>query len=163
MTLRGTLALAVVLGALVAYLLLTQPVREPEPVPNALTPALGAVSTVELVEAGRGTTWRRRDDTWSAPGVGDLLDALGSLEVLEVIDPAPSDLAIYGLGPDALRLRMLADHDAELVTLEIGAMNPAGTGVYVRRSGQPAVILVGALLRWEIEKLRRVVSTTVPP
>jgi hypothetical protein len=55
------------------------------------------------------------------------------------------------------------DDTETLLALEVGATNPARTGVYVRRIGEPAVLLVGALLRWEIEKLRRVVSTTSLP
>ena len=37
------------------------------------------------------------------------------------------------------------------------------TGVYVRRVGQRPVLLVGALLRWELEKIRRVASETATP
>jgi hypothetical protein len=51
----------------------------------------------------------------------------------------------------------------ELVAIEVGAMNPAETGVYVRRSGQRPILLIGALLRWELEKVRRVVSETAAP
>jgi hypothetical protein len=91
-----------------------------------------------------------------------LVDALASLEVLDVLEAEPSDPATYGFGADALRLRVLSDH-AELLALEIGATNPAETAVYVRRIGNAPVLLVGALLRWELEKLRRVASTTSPP
>jgi hypothetical protein len=50
-----------------------------------------------------------------------------------------------------------------LLDLEVGAMNPSETAVYVRRMGHSPVLLVGALLHWELQKLRRVVSTTSPP
>ncbi len=79
-----------------------------------------------------------------------------------MIDAAPSDPAAYGLGPDAMRLRVTGDAGT-IADLDVGAMNPAGTGVYVRRHGEPAVLLAGALLRWEIEKIRRVASATASP
>jgi hypothetical protein len=92
----------------------------------------------------------------------DLIDGLASLEVLDVVEDRPSDPSTYGLGADALRLRVASDA-GELVALEVGATNPAETAVYVRRIGSAPVLLVGALLRWELEKLRRVASTTSPP
>jgi hypothetical protein len=163
MTVRGTIALGVVFLALCAYLLLTRPAATP-PLPGAsqLTPSLAAASAVEIGRGAGTNRIVRHDGAWSEPGIGDLLDGLASLPVLGVIDPAPSDPALYGFGPDALRLRVLSD-DGELAAIEVGALNPAGTGVYVRRLGQAPVLLVGALLHWELEKLRRVASTTSSP
>jgi Domain of unknown function (DUF4340) len=163
MTVRGTLAMAAVFMTLVAYLVATRPADGPAPGRTMLTPPLAAATAVEIVRDGATTRFvRRPDGTWSAPGVEDLVDALGSLQVVDVLDAAPSDPSAYGLGADALRLRVSSDA-GDLVALEIGATNPAGTSVYVRRIGSTPVLLVGALLRWELEKLRRVVSTTSAP
>jgi hypothetical protein len=123
---------------------------------------MDGATRVEIEHAAHVITIVRRGDEWSDRRVVDLLDALGSLQVLTVIEEAPTNPAAYGFGADALRLRVLADTDV-LAALEIGAMNKAETGVYVRRKGEPPVLLVGSLLRWELEKLRRVVSTTAEP
>jgi hypothetical protein len=118
MTVRGTLVLAAVLAALVAYLTLTTP--EPGPASDGrdrLTPPLGAAVSVEVVRDGVTSTFVRRDGAWSPAGAGDLLDALASLEVLGVVDPSPADPSTYGLGADALRLRVRSD-TADLLALE---------------------------------------------
>jgi hypothetical protein len=163
MTVRGTLVLAAVLVTLVAYLVVTSPSGGPAHRGTMLTPPLDTATSVEIVRDGASTRFERRGDgTWSAPGVADFIDALGSLEVVDVLDGAPSDPTSYGLGADALRLRV-SSATGELVGLEVGATNPAETAVYVRRIGSAPVLLVGALLRWELEKLRRVVSTTSQP
>jgi hypothetical protein len=162
MTVRGTLVLAAVLVTLVAYLVVTRPAPGPTRARTLLTPPLGAATAVEIVRDGQATRFVCRDGAWNAPGVADLVDALASLEVLDVVDAEPSDAGLYGLGADALRLRVSSDA-GELVALEIGGTNPAETAVYVRRVGNASVLLVGALLRWELEKVRRVASTTSPP
>jgi len=164
MTVRGTVALGAVFALLAGYLVLTTPSAPTPPLEReaALAPALGAASSVEIDWGSSATRVARHQGHWAEPGVDDLLDALASLPVLGVIDPTPSDPALYGFGPDALRLRVRSD-DAELAALEVGALNPAATGVYVRRIGQAPVLLVGALLHWELEKIRRVVSTTTSP
>jgi hypothetical protein len=159
------MVLAAVLAALVAYLVVTRPPAGPARGRTMLTPPLGVATAVEIVRDGETTRFVRRGGTWSSPAAADLIDALASLEVLDVVEDAPSDPSTYGLGADALRLRVrvLSDAGEELVALEIGATNPAETAVYVRRVGSAPVLLVGALLRWELEKLRRVASTTSPP
>ena len=162
MTVRGTLGLAVVLGLLVAYLMATPPPAGPDgDGGDRLTPPLDAATRIEIAEAGRTIELAFRDGRWNAPGVPDLLTALESLRVLAVIEPG-TDVDAYGFGADALRLRIAADTQ-ELVAIEVGAMNPAETGVYVRRSGQRPVLLIGSLLRWELEKVRRVISETGVP
>jgi hypothetical protein len=162
-TLRGTFALAAVFALLCGYLLATTPPAVvPTDVDRRLVPSLDGATALEIEERGSVTRGERGASGWNPPAAGDLVATLSTLDVLTVIDPEPAGAAEpFGFG-DALRLRVLAGTD-ELIALEIGATNPARTGVYVRRIGQPAVLLVGALLRWEIEKVRRVVSTTATP
>jgi hypothetical protein len=95
-----------------------------------------------------------RGRPWPAEHLAALVQALTTLRPVTVIEDAPADPAVYGLGADAVRLTVL-DDTHEVAALELGASNPAGTALYVRRAGSPAVLLVGALLRWEVEKLRR--------
>ena len=153
MTVRGTLALAVTFAVLVAYLRLTAPAPGPSVDATALlVPPLREATRITLVDDARTTEITRGEGGWSAPGAADFLTALESLQVLAVIDDAEPES--YGVAPDASQLRVDAG-TRPLVALEIGAMNPAETGVYVRRMGQRPVLLVGALLHWELEKLRR--------
>jgi hypothetical protein len=163
MTVRGTLGLAIVLGLLVALLLVTTPPQGPvADNTTALTPPLDGATAVEIATGPRTMRFVRQDGRWSQSGITDLLEALASLRVLAVMDPEPTDPATWGFGADALRLRVTADAK-ELTAIEVGAMNPAETGVYVRVGGQRPVLLVGALLRWELEKVRRVASETATP
>jgi hypothetical protein len=160
-TLRGTLLLAGVLAGLAGYLRFTAP-APPQPESPALLPALERTTEVQIARGDTETRLVRGDGAWRAANADDLLDALESLRVLASIAHEPSDPTAYGFTPDAVRLRFLAD-GVPLAAIEVGASNPASTGVYVRRSGEPSVLLVGALLRWELEKLRRVFPATVPP
>jgi hypothetical protein len=163
MTIRGTLVLAAILLALAAYLVVTRPPPGPSDDGGArLTESLERATTIELEQGGRTVRLARGDRAWAEARASDVFNGLQSLRVLTVIDPTPANAALYGFGADALRLRVLGGTDV-LLALEVGAMNPAETGVYVRRIGEPPVLLVGALLRWELEKLRRVFSETAQP
>ena len=163
MTTRGTVGLALTFAALVAYLVLTrQPATPPRRNDLRLAPALDAATAVEIVRPAGTVRLERSGPTWSDDRAADLLDALDSLTILTVIDESPRDPELYGFGADAVRLRVLAD-SRELMSLEIGAMNPAGTGVYVRRAGETRILLTGSLLHWDLEKLRRVASATPAP
>jgi hypothetical protein len=161
MTVRGTLGLAVVLAILIAYLRLTAPAPGPGADTAArLTPPLDAATHIVLDDGSRRIEITRNEGRWSAPGAPDFLAALASLQVLAVIEDAEPES--YGFAPDATQLRV-DDGASALVEIEVGATNPAETGVYVRRVGQRPVLLVGALLRWELEKLRRGVEKRTMP
>jgi hypothetical protein len=160
-TIRGTVGLAVVFAVLIAYLRLTAPAPGPAADTAALlTPPLEGATRISLTDGDHTMEITRSDGSWSAPGVPDFLTALASLRVIAVIDDA--DPESYGFAPDASQLRIDAGA-TPLVELEIGANNPAETGVYIRRVGQRPVLLVGALLRWELEKLRRGVEKRSMP
>ena len=162
MTIRGTLALLVVLLVLAGHLALTRPPAEPAgDAESRLTPTLGGATAVEITHQGR-TIRIERATARPRIDLDGLLSGLESLRVLAVIDADPPDAATYGFGPDALQLGVFRN-TATIATIEVGAPNPAETGMYVRRAGNPAVLLVGALLRWELEKIRRVVSTAATP
>jgi len=169
MTARGTALLVAFVGVLAGYLWAVElgPRRrtastavEPPPL-LAVPPA--AVARVELAEGGRRTTALRGERGWTdAAGrawpdgaVTDLIAALGALRPLATVDPDPTAPADYGLGPGARRLELAGADGRPLVALELGERNPAWTGLYARRAGAPEVLLVGAVLGWEIEKLRR--------
>jgi hypothetical protein len=67
----------------------------------------------------------------------------------------PSDagtLKDYGLDSPRSVLELSLDQGSPLV-LEVGNQNPAGTGVYVRVNRDGPIILGGALVLWELDKL----------
>jgi hypothetical protein len=159
MTVRGTLGLLALFAVLAAYVIL---VPAPGPRPLAaplLTVPVERVSSLELVWPDRRLSATRVRDRWQMDGgttlppgmVEDLLATLSTLRPTETL-PAGDGTADFGLAPPAAALLLSADGTIVL-RLEIGARNPAWTGVYVRRTGDSSVQLVGALLHWELEKL----------
>lgn len=178
MSARGTGLLVIVLAALVAYLWLVeapqragrgQPTSATEP-PPLLTAAPSGVSRVEIEQGKSKLVAVRRDGgwvdasgrPWQSPGVADLLDTLTTLRPVMVVDPDPSEPADYGLGPDATRLRLAGADGRSILGLEVGERNPAWTGLYARVAGHKDVVLVGAVLRWELEKLRETAPADKP-
>jgi len=166
MTVRGTGVLLGLLGALAGYLWVTAP--DPAPPAGSQAPPLlaaspGAVARVELAEGERRVTALRAGDGWAdAAGhswpdgaVSDLLTTLAALRPVTTVDPEPAVPADYGLGPGARHLELAGAGGHPLLALELGERNPAWTGLYARRTGEPAVLLVGAVLGWELDKLRR--------
>jgi hypothetical protein len=169
MTARGTLLLVTVLVGLAGYLWMAGIGRQVErraaasvePAPLLAAPPT-AVARVELEEGAhrlvavrRVGGWTDLDGRrWGGEAVWDLLESLGSLRPVMTVDPDPDEPADYGFGADATRLRLLARDGRPLLALEVGERNPAWTGLYARRIGSREVLLVGALLRWELEKLQ---------
>jgi hypothetical protein len=170
MTARSTALLLGVLAALVAYIWLAEvePRRHvaradesAEAAPLLTVPA-GAIARVALEEHGARLTALRHEQawvdeegrSWRGDAVSGLVETLGSLRPVMVVENDPMDPGEYGLGPDALRLEVSAEGGRSVLALELGQQNPSATGVYARVAGRHEVMLVGALLRWEIDKLR---------
>src|SRR5207244_11527338 len=83
------------------------------------------------------------------------LAAAGPPRPLAPVDPGPATPGDYGLGPGGRRLELAAADGRPVLALELGGRNPAWTGLYARRAGEPAVLLVGGVLAWELEKVRQ--------
>lgn len=163
MTWGGTARLLGVLACLLAFLWLA----ERRPGPPVEQPLLGTppehAGRIELDEPAARLTAVREASGWVDPAgrpwrsdaPDDLLRALTTLRPT-TLDAAGEDAVDeYGLGTPAMRLRVLDGTGNALLALEIGRRNPAWTGRYARRSDVPAVLLVGALLDWELDKLRQ--------
>jgi hypothetical protein len=164
---RGTLLLGTVLVALAGYLWLGDS-RSGSPRPVAAEPpALLAVpasqiTRVELEEkertvvAVRGPAgWVDADGhPWVTDAVSDVVDTLTSLHPVMVVDPQPENLGDYGLDDGAVHLRLYGADKRVMLSLELGERNPAWTGVYARVDRGREVVLIGAVLHFELEKLR---------
>jgi Domain of unknown function (DUF4340) len=165
---RTTALLLAVLGALVAYIWLVElrPRQHDHDtsvaVPALLAVAPAEVARVDLDEAGSRLTAVRGAHGWTdASGrpwredaVADLVGTLGGLRPVMIVDPAPREPEDYGFGPAARHLAIATADGRSVLALELGERNPAWTGVYARRDGRPEVMLLGAVLTWELEKLR---------
>jgi hypothetical protein len=176
-TVRGTAVLVLIATALATLTLLEGgPLvpKTPPPLPEG-SPLLDTeIAKVARVEWERGadrlTLVRTRSGwadaagpRWPTDVVDAALDALASLHPRTVVAVNNGDLAQYGLAPVSERLRVLDDTGRELLALDIGNRNPAWTGVYARRIGAADVLLVGSLLRWELDKLRSAREATATP
>jgi hypothetical protein len=169
-TARGTALLVAILLALVAYIWIAEvkprrqaTVRADTDTTAPLLPeSAGAVARVTLDDHGARLTAVRHERAWldehgrpwSGDAVNGLVAALRSLRPVMVVESDPGEPREYGLGPDAVRLEVSADGGRPLLALELGEQNPSATGVYARVGGHREVVLVGALLRWELDKLR---------
>jgi hypothetical protein len=100
---------------------------------------------------------------WPADVVDSVLASLASLHPHTVLAGETADLAEYGLAPARGRLLLSDAGGVTLFAMEVGDRNPAWTGYYARREGRDEVMLVGALLRRELDKLRAAREDTVPP
>ena len=135
-----------------------------------LRDAAEAVRRVDVIEPGRRLTALRAPGGWVDSGgrpwegaaVGDLVDALGTLRPLMLIETAPRAPAEYGLGGDAARVELGSADGRVLLALDVGDRNPAHTGMYVRRTGRREIVLVGSLLGWELDKLRAAAPAAPP-
>jgi hypothetical protein len=166
MAARGTGVLLVVLTVLAGWLWLVEGRPRPRDGasegPPLLAGAPGAVARVELSEGETPLVALRRDERWVDPAgrpwpdgaVADLLETLRALRPVMVVDSRPDDPGDYGFASGASRLELRDATGASLLALQLGERNPAWTGLYVRFEGRPEVVLVGAILRWELEKLR---------
>ena len=163
MTLRGTAAL---LGLLLALLAWVWRVELPPPAPILTAPAvllgepLERVGRVELIaETGTITATKvssewldQRGSAWPTSAVDDLLQTLSTLRPLRTVPPEPGETDRYGIGQR--RLRALRFDGAVVLDLQLGKTNPTQTALYAQATGGPDILLIGAVLEWELAKLQ---------
>jgi hypothetical protein len=74
--------------------------------------------------------------------VGEFLDKLEGAKAMDFVDDAPKSLAPYGLDkPSRVTVWVGRDKDRAARTLLVGRLAPEKKGVYVKREGEPGVIL----------------------
>jgi hypothetical protein len=115
------------------------------------------VEAIRLSRDGEEIEIERSGGSWSGVGrpqaIDDFLVNLLELNEILVVDAA-AELADHGLDPPRGSIR-LQRRGSPPVEIRIGARNPPATGVYVQIDGRPEVILTGALILWEMEKIVR--------
>lgn len=116
------------------------------------------VDAVRLVRGSRDLRFERSGESWSgvsrAQTVPDFLAALRDLVAILKVDTQGSELADYGLDPPATTI-VLHRRSAPPLVFRVGSHNPPSTGVYVEVGDTGDVVLTGALLLWEIDKIVR--------
>ena len=115
------------------------------------------VVDLQIQRAGHTRSVQRQNGTWQGtddpPIIDDFLHTLSELRVLMDISASAQPLADYGLDPPLGVIVLHLSGQAEPLVLQIGERNPATTGVYVRIGEGGAVVLAGALVEWEFDKL----------
>jgi hypothetical protein len=170
---RGTIALAAVfvLAALFAYNDLVSSTGKldvhsilapPVPTPPArgfhslLIFDPGEIVGITIRRGNEETHLRRDGATWSGvtppDAADDFLENVRDLSEILVLDVPAAELADHGLDPPRIQVT-LERRAAPPLSLRVGNHNPPATGVYVQTSEKKQVILTGALLLWEVEKL----------
>lgn len=166
---RGTLALlaAVIAAAVALWMEMSgdsgphAPIEDGSPrrIETPATPLLGmdlgGIEAIVLRDERGEIEQRRPAGGWSSSvadqAVVEFLGNLKNLGRVQEIEVTGSGLAQYGLA-DALH-RIELHRGSEAIRIDIGTRNPSGTGVYARIAGEEKIILAGALLDWEFDKL----------
>jgi hypothetical protein len=106
--------------------------------------------------ARQGAIWRVVYPTGArAPAdlISSLVTTLAESRPAEVIAGRATDGSAFGLGSDALRVRLYEQGNNVPVTLILGKRNPTGTAVYAQVEGSPRVLLVGRILEYYVDRL----------
>lgn len=118
-------------------------------------------ATVTAIAVRRGDReWRaaRTGEGWSGAGratdMDDFLHDLGELALILPIEMGPETLRDHGFEPPQATIELTRAAAPPIVIL-VGARNPPATGVYVRVGREGPVVLTGALLLWDLEKVER--------
>jgi hypothetical protein len=172
---RGTGVLALLVVGLAVYVWFeevpeTVPTRsadfgdrqhDPNPTPSRrlleIDPAV--VTGIRVQFAGEARHARRTGSAWVGvtppAAIADFLGALAGLGVLGEMSSAPDTLAQYGLDAPRMIVELEPQDGGTPIVLRVGERNPPGTAVYVQLGESGPVVLVGALLAWEVEKAFR--------
>lgn len=158
--------IALVLGS---YTYLSAPKSRPLGGPQAAAdrerPALDftaeAVTQIELVYNQQRLVCQRGQGGWQLAATGmpvrteavqDFLGNLGKLLHLGDVEGIQEELGEYGLKPPqaSITLKLSAQ---ETRRLQIGTRNPVQSSLYAQINDSPQVVLVGAVVLWDIRKL----------
>jgi len=116
------------------------------------------VTAIRLRRGERTVQTERTAGGWSGierqSDVADFLADLAELVEIIPIEAGPNDLAALGLSPPTGSIE-LTRRDGPPWLLQIGDRNPPATGVYARVGADGPVVLTGALLLWNVDKLER--------
>ena len=119
------------------------------------------VTQIDLVFEGQHLVCQRTPEGWKhAPGgellrpeaVEDFLANLKKLVNLGEVEAGAAQLSEYGLQPPASRVSLQVQGEGSR-TLALGKHNPVQTSLYAQVNDSPQVVLVGAVVLWDMRKL----------
>ena len=157
----STLALGVVLAALVGFYYFLDPKREPGGGTEQKEKPFGAVTAADIeeirVKTGSDTARAQKaDGKWQlvepekAPADDSELNAmttsLATLEVNRVVDATAADVKPYGLDPPRVEVAFHVKGQKDEKRLAIGEKTPTGGDLYAQVPGQKRVFLVASYL-----------------
>jgi hypothetical protein len=158
---KSTLALAVILAAIVGYIYFIDsktPVGDTEAKAKAFT-GITADDIEELqIKADNGETSRLQkvDGKWQLvepvkadadnTEVSNIASSLATIDIQRVVDENASNMKEYGLDPARVEVAFRAKGRQELQRFQLGEKTPAGADIYARLPGQNRVFLVNSFL-----------------
>lgn len=122
----------------------------------------GEALTLESAEAGKWRLTKPRVLPADPDVVADFLEKLDGAKAKEFVEDAPRSLAPYGLDhPTTVTLWIGKDKERASRSLLFGREDKGKKGVYVMRSGEPGVMLVGEELWAAVPKTMGVLRDKV--
>ncbi len=118
------------------------------------------MTQIDLVFEGQHLVCQRTPEGWKqAPGgeplqpeaVEDFLGNLKKLVNLGEVEAGAAQLSEYGLQPPASRVSLQVQGEGSR-TLALGKHNPVQTSLYAQVNESPQVVLVGAVVLWDMRK-----------
>lgn len=159
--LKSTIALAVVLAALGAYIYFVE-WKKPETVGETKEKAFANVDAEKIEEvrirSAGGETSRLVKDAggWKivepekadadASELSSITSNLSTLEIQRVVEENPGDLAPYGLNPPRVDIAFRLQGDKDLRHVLIGEKTPTGGDLYAKLANDKKVVLLSSFL-----------------
>lgn len=127
---------------------------------------LERVTRIALLFEGQRIECQRATDGWKQTATGthippdaieDFLTNLKKLINLGVVEGIGTQLSEYGLQPPTAQITLQVEGEGTR-TLTLGKHNPVQTSLYAQINESPEVVLVGAVVLWDVRKLVTVAS-----
>jgi hypothetical protein len=127
----------------------------------ALDFTLERVTQIEVLFEGQQVVCQRTPAGWklspsgapmTADAIEDFLSNLKKLVNLGEVEGDATQLAEYGLQPPVARIVLQMEGEGTR-TLTLGKHNPVQTSLYAQINETPQVVLVGAVVLWDVRKL----------
>lgn len=125
------------------------------------------VTQIDVLFEGLHIACQRSPEGWKQSPTGtpvppdaidDFLTNLKKLVNLGEVEGGATHLSEYGLQPPASRIVLQVEGDGAR-TLTLGKHNPVQTSVYAQINETPQVVLVGAVVLWDVRKLLMVTNS----
>jgi len=122
---------------------------------------LERVTQIDVVFEGQQLVCQRTAQGWKlSPGdtimpsgaIEDFLGNLKKLVNLGEVEGGTTQLSEYGLQPPVSRIVLQVEGEVTR-TLALGKHNPVQTSLYAQINETPQVVLVGAVVLWDVRKL----------